>query len=180
MKVLARSGWWGFKVESVLREAALSTRSFYRHFDKKNDLLLAVLECEMECVAANLARATLNADTPADKVHAYLVATIDMAYDPQRAKQSALFACHWREMLSEYPEELRRFQQWLIAPLEDAIRSGTVSGDFYCEDAGADAKAVFSLVAGMAADEATLKNATPRNEFERTVLPFVRRAIGLG
>src|ERR1700758_1615923 len=28
MEVLQRSGWWGFKVESVLRQAGLSTRSF--------------------------------------------------------------------------------------------------------------------------------------------------------
>ena len=47
-QVLERSGWWGFKVESVLRQAGLSTRSFYRHFEKKSDLLVALLEMEFE------------------------------------------------------------------------------------------------------------------------------------
>lgn len=179
MKVLARSGWWGFKVESVLREAALSTRSFYRHFERKSDLLLSLLEREMGGAAENLRRVTLAGATPTEQVHAYLAATIDMAYHPRISKQSALFACHWREMLGEYPDELCKFQQRMIAPLESALQAGVVAGHFRSEDPSADAKAIFCLVAGMVADEATLKRATPRAELENVVMPFVRRAIGL-
>ena len=64
MEVLKRSGWWGFKVESVLRQAGLSTRSFYRHFEKKSDLLLALLEFELGGAAIKLNRVTAAADSP--------------------------------------------------------------------------------------------------------------------
>jgi AcrR family transcriptional regulator len=179
MEVLERSGWWGFKVESVLRQANLSTRSFYRHFDKKSDLLLALLEVELGGAAISLQRSTAAAETPSDKVRAYLTATIDMAYRADLAKPSSLFASHWRELLPEYPDAIDRCTERLIAPLVAAITEGRARGEFQSEDPVADARAIFFLVAGMTADQATLGGATPREELEHIVVPFISRAIGL-
>ena len=78
-QVLVRSGWWGFKVESVLKQAQLSTRSFYRHFEKKSDLLLALLESELGGAARHLRRVSATGDTPTNRVHAYISAVVDMA-----------------------------------------------------------------------------------------------------
>ena len=179
MQVLERSGWWGFKVESVLRQANLSTRSFYRHFEKKNDLLLALLEVELGRAAIALRKRTAAADSPADKVRAYIAATIDMAYREDLVKPSSLFASHWRELLPEYPEAINRCTERLIAPLAEAIEAGTAGSDFTSSDPLADARAIFYLVAGITADQATLGGATPREEIEHMVLPFIGRAIGL-
>jgi AcrR family transcriptional regulator len=179
MDVLERTGWWGFKVESVLRQANLSTRSFYRHFDKKSDLLLALLEVELGGAAVSLRRSTAAAETPSDKVRAYLAATIDMAYRADLAKPSSLFASHWRVLLPEYPDAIDRCTERLIAPLVEAITEGRARGEFLSEDPVAEARAVFFLVAGMTADQATLGGVTPREELEHIVLPFVTRAIGL-
>lgn len=179
MEVLQRSGWWGFKVESVLRQAGLSTRSFYRHFDKKSDLLLALLEFELGGAAVGLRRATAAADTPSDKVRAYVSATIDMAYLAELAKPSSLFASHWRELLPEYPEAIDRCIERMMAPLVEAIQAGHAAGEFHSEDAIADARAIFYLVAGMTADQATLGGLTPREDLEHIIVPFIGRAIGL-
>jgi AcrR family transcriptional regulator len=179
MQVLQRSGWWGFKVESVLRQANLSTRSFYRHFEKKSDLLLALLEFELGGAAIALRRVTEAADTPSDKVRAYVGATIDMAYREDLAKPSSLFASHWRELLPEYPEALERISDRMMAPLADAISEGKDRGEFHTDDPIADARAVYFLVAGITADQASLGGATPREEIEHIIIPFVTRAIGL-
>ena len=179
MQVLERSGWWGFKVESVLKQANLSTRSFYRHFEKKTDLLLALLEVELNGAAVALGKRTAAADSPADKVRTYIAATIDMAYREDLVKPSSLFASHWRELLPEYPEAINRCTERLIAPLAGAIEAGVANGDFTSADALADARAIFYLVAGITADQATLGGATPREEIEHMVLPFIGRAIGL-
>ncbi len=179
MQVLERSGWWGFKVESVLRQANLSTRSFYRHFEKKTDLLLALLEMELTRAAVGVRKRTAAANSPADKVRAYIAATIDMAYREDLVKPSSLFASHWRELLPEYPEEINRCTERLIAPLAEAIEAGVAGGDFTSADPVADARAIFYLVAGITADQATLGGATPREEIEHMVLPFIGRAIGL-
>lgn len=179
MEVLQRSGWWGFKVESVLRQAGLSTRSFYRHFEKKSDLLLALLDHELGGAAINLRRVTTAADTPSDKIRAYMAATIDMAYREDLAKPSSLFASHWRELLPEYPDELEHCNQRMIAPLVDAIREGKARGEFQSDDPDADARAIFYLVAAITADQAAAGGATPREEIERVVIPFISRAIGM-
>lgn len=178
-QVLERSGWWGFKVESVLRQANLSTRSFYRHFEKKSDLLLALLEVELGGAVVALRKRTAAADAPADKVRAYIAATIDMAYREDLVKPSSLLASHWRELLPEYPEAINRCTERLIAPLAEAIEAGVAGGDFNSADPLADARAIFYLVAGITADQATLGGATPREEIEHMVLPFIGRAIGL-
>ncbi|MGV0793495.1 TetR/AcrR family transcriptional regulator [Mycolicibacterium sp. XJ1819] len=179
MAVLQRSGWWGFKVESVLRQAGLSTRSFYRHFDKKSDLLLALLEYELGGAAINLRRVTDAAATPSDKVRAFISATMDMAYRAELAKPSSLFASHWRQLLPEYPDAIEACVQQMMTPLVEAIQQGAASGEFHSEDPMADARAIFYLVSAMTADEATLGGATPREDLEHIVLPFITRAIGL-
>lgn len=179
MEVLQRSGWWGFKVESVLRQARLSTRSFYRHFEKKTDLLLALLEHELGGAAVSLGRKTAAGPTPSDRVRAYITATIDMAYHEELAKPSSLFASHWRELLPEYPDEIDRCTERMIAPLVEAIVDGKASGELRSEDPVADARAIFYLVSSVTADQATLGGATPREDVEHMILPFISRAIGL-
>ncbi|MEB3071712.1 TetR family transcriptional regulator [Mycolicibacter sp. MYC017] len=179
MQVLQRSGWWGFKVESVLRQAGLSTRSFYRHFEKKTDLLLALLEHELGGAAISLQRVIAAADTPSEKVRAYVRATIDMAYREDLAKPSSLFASHWRDLLPEYPEAIDRCIERMMSPLVAAITEGQARGEFHSDDPVADAKAIFFLVSGMTADQAVSRVSTPREEFEHIVMPFITRAIGL-
>ena len=178
-EVRHRRGWWGFKVESVLRQAGLSTRSFYRHFEKKSDLLLALLELELGGAAVHLQRVTSAASTPSGKVRAHVAATIDMAYRADLAKPSSLFASHWRELLPEYPEAIDRCTDRLILPLMEAIREGQARGEFQSDDPSADARAIFYLVAGMTADQAARGDQTPRADFEHIVLPFISRALGM-
>ncbi|MFO7162004.1 MULTISPECIES: TetR/AcrR family transcriptional regulator [Mycolicibacterium] len=179
MAVLQRSGWWGFKVESVLRQAGLSTRSFYRHFEKKNDLLLALLERELGGAAIKLRRVTEAAHNPSDKVRAYVSAVIDMAYHADLVKPSSLFASHWRELLPEYPLAIDRCTQRMLAPLIEAIKEGKARGEFCSDDPVADAWAIFYLSAGPTADQAARGGTMPREELEHIVLPFITRAIGL-
>lgn len=178
-QVLSRSGWWGFKVESVLKQAQLSTRSFYRHFEKKSDLLLALLESELGGAARHLQRVTATGDTPANRVHAYIAAVVDMAYREELAKPSSLFASHWRELLPEYPDEIDRCTREMFAPLVEAIRDGAASGEFTSVDPDADARAIFHLVSTLTADQATLGGSTPRADLEHIVLPFISRALGM-
>jgi AcrR family transcriptional regulator len=179
-QVLDRSGWWGFKVESVLKQAQLSTRSFYRHFEKKTDLVLALLELELGGAAVHLRRVTATDADPADRVRAFIGATIDMAYREDLAKPSSLFAAHWRELLPEYPDAINDCINLMIAPLVDAIRDGVAAGVFTTPDPDADAWAVFYLVASMTADQAALGGSTPRAEVEHILLPFIARALGVG
>lgn len=178
-EVLERSGWWGFKVESVLRQAHLSTRSFYRHFEKKTDLLAALMEMELGGAAVKLRRLGAMGASYTERIDNYIGGLIDMAYEAELSRPSSLFASHWREMLPEYGEAIDRCVQQMLQPLIDVIVEGGQSGELMSPDPIADAKAVFYLVASMTADQAVIGGAIPRAELERCTIPFVHRAIGL-
>jgi AcrR family transcriptional regulator len=178
-QVLERSGWWGFKVESVLRQAQLSTRSFYRHFEKKSDLLAALMEVELGGAAVKLRRVTAAGATCRERIDNYMAALIDMAYETELSKPSSLFASHWREMLPEYGDAIDRRVQQMMQPVVDAITDGVREGVLRSPDPETDARAIFYLVSSMTADQAVMGGVVPREELERCARPFVHRALGL-
>lgn len=178
-QVLERSGWWGFKVEGVLRQAQLSTRSFYRHFEKKSDLLAALMEMELGGAAVKLTRVTAAGTTCTERIDNYIGALIDMAYEAELARPSSLFASHWREMLPEYGDAIDRCVQRMMQPLTDVITEGARDGVLTSTDPESDARATFYLVSSMTADQAVSGGVVPREELEQCAIPFVHRALGL-
>jgi AcrR family transcriptional regulator len=161
-----------------LREAGLSTRSFYRHFQKKQDLLMAVLDTELDQAAQWLRTITTTQDTPPHRVRRYLDATLDMAYSAKLNKPSSLFAQHWRELLVDYPDQMKRARVRMIEPLQDVIEAGVATGDFPDARPYEDSVAIFMLIAGISADAAMVPGSQPREKLERIVYPFCERALG--
>ncbi len=176
-QVLARGGWWGFKLGSVLRQARLSTRSFYRHFDGKDDLLSALLEGELLAIAEYLRMLGDNVPAPVERVWLYVDALIDLSFDQRIIKPASLFAVHWRKLLPEHTEVVERCTQALTAPLADALDEGHRSGALVCPDPAAEARAVFFLISSTVFDRPTVAGQDSRALAERTVVPFVARAL---
>ena len=178
-QVLARGGWWGFKLESVLRQARLSTRSFYRHFDGKDDLLSALLEGELLAIADYLRLLGDNVCSPVERVWLYVGALIDLSFDQRIIKPASLLAVHWRKLLPEHTGVVERCTQALTAPLADALDEGRRAGALVCSDPAAEAKAIFFLISSTVFDRPNVTGQDPRALAERTVLPFVARALRL-
>jgi AcrR family transcriptional regulator len=178
-RVLARSGWWGFKVESVLKEARLSTRSFYRHFEGKNDLLAALLEQDLLAVADFVASGIADDAPPTDRVRAYIDGLTGWAFNPHFAKPAVLFASHWREFRPAYPGIIERCIDALTAPLVDALEEGRHSSTITSSDPHADARAVFFLIGSALFDSPRRDDQSARQELDRVVMPFIHRSLGL-
>jgi AcrR family transcriptional regulator len=178
-QVLDRSGWWGLKVESVLRQAGLSTRSFYRHFDGKSELLAALLEQELMSIADQLHQeydVTLLAE---DRVWRWVDTLIDLAYDRKFAKPASLLATLWRELLPQYPEVIDRCLDALTAPLAHALNEGKTHGTIAVSDAAADARAAFYLIGAAMFDHPPVDEGDVRADVERVVIPFIGRSFKL-
>jgi AcrR family transcriptional regulator len=94
-RVLERGGWWGLKVDSVLREAQLSTRCFYRHFSSKNELLLALMEDEVRRAMERMERTIARQEDPASQVQAWVEAVIGFAHSDRTAPRTRMFVAHW-------------------------------------------------------------------------------------
>ena len=176
--VLSRSGWWGFKVESVLREAKLSTRSFYRHFDSKSELLLAVLETEMKLAAARLRKAAHVDGGPLDRLDSWVEATLAMAYSHELARPANLFAEHWRELLAEYPERMHSVVELMVGTVIPIIECGRAEGRWPEARPAEDGLCVFYLVSGITADIAVAHGTGASHDDTRKMLmSFIERAL---
>ena len=85
---MERNGYTDAAVADILREANLSTRSFYRHFESKDQLLCALYRREADAAAARL---NAKVDAAADP-RAALDAWIDeiLSFGHHRAKAARL------------------------------------------------------------------------------------------
>lgn len=175
--VLGRSGWWGFKVESVLREARLSTRSFYRHFQSKAELLLAVLETEMELTAVRLARAASVEGDARAQLDSWVEETLAMAYRRDLAVRAPLFAEHWRELLAEFPDRMHAVVSRMIATLVPVLQRGHDDGIWPNTVPDEDGLCVFYLVSGLTADIAVGRGMYPHDTTKTTLMAFIERAL---
>src|SRR5271170_3505772 len=70
--VMERNGYVDAAVADILREADMSTRSFYRHFESKDQLLCALYRREAEAAAGRLNAKVDAATTPRAALHAWI------------------------------------------------------------------------------------------------------------
>src|SRR4051812_14273721 len=88
--VMQRSGTPDVTVADILREAGMSTRSFYRHFGSKDDLLLAMYRREAEAASARLQAAVDAATSPKAALEAWIDAILAIGFSRRRAARAAL------------------------------------------------------------------------------------------
>lgn len=176
-RVLQRSGWWGLKVDSVLREAQLSTRCFYRHFSSKNELLLALLEDEVGRAVERLDRTIAQHEDAVSKLKAWVGAVVGFAYGDKTAPRTRMFVAQWREIESEFPEDTARCLQIFLRPLVDIVRQGRDEGVFPGADPESAALAIYYLSSGATTD--AHGGGWPSHELEQDVVTtFALRALG--
>src|SRR5438128_323501 len=103
--VLVRHGYDGLRVDEVLAEAGLSTRAFYRHFQGKSELFLALFDEETARAAERLRVIVDAAVGPEAKVRAWVEAVLDLAYDARLGRRTGMFAAEGPRLAREFPED---------------------------------------------------------------------------
>ncbi|BBZ74770.1 hypothetical protein MANY_01070 [Mycolicibacterium anyangense] len=177
--VLARNGWWGFKVSGVLRQAHMSTRSFYRQFETKDDLLAALLERDLLRMAGVIESLIDPAAPIPDRIWQYVGALISWGLDDEFAKPAALFASSYRGLLPQHPGLVERCLGALTAPLAEILAEGTRQGLLTSGDPNADARIVLSLVGVALFDSPATEPDDIRARFHQSVAPFIARSLGI-
>jgi AcrR family transcriptional regulator len=150
--VLARRGYAALRVDDVLAGARLSTRAFYRHFRGKSELFLALFDREMLRADERLRAKVAAARGPEAAVRAWIAATLALAFDPRLARRTRLFVVERQVVATEFPDEVARCVQLLLAPLAEAIAAGREAGVFPGADPEDDALAIHHLCAGLTTD----------------------------
>ncbi len=152
IKVIARRGVRGLRVEQVASEAKVAVSLLYYYFDNRNGLVRATLEHANERAAATVRTTERAAVTGREKAEGSLLAELD---DGDHVRDTSVV---WGEVLAsavfepELRDQLRAASQtWsdLVAEaIEEGIRDGSIRGDV---DAKACAERLTALVDGLSA-----------------------------
>ncbi|MCU1600471.1 MAG: betI 17 [Frankiales bacterium] len=120
-RLLTTRGLRDLKVESVLREAGLSTRAFYRHFGNKHDLVRALIEQSSHDVAERT-RAALEANPdPVAALHDWVVVMLDSG-SSERPSLDAALIWHSLEARRLYSDGIEQAVALVLEPLVLALR----------------------------------------------------------
>jgi AcrR family transcriptional regulator len=177
--VMARNGYADAAVADILREADLSTRSFYRHFESKDQLLCALFRREAEAAAARLNAKVGAAGDPRAALDAWIDEILSFGQHRVKAARVMVLGSPGAMKAEGYAEEMRHASQLLMAPLESLLAAGAADGSFPLTDPAADAPLVQSVVWAAAGLNPTRDKPATRAEASRHVRAFCERALGV-
>ena len=177
LAVMERNGYVDAAVADILREADLSTRSFYRHFESKDQLLCALYRREAEAAVARLQEKVDAAADPRAALDAWIDEILSFGHHRAKAARVAVLGSAGAMRAEGYAAETRRAAALLMAPLQALLAEGVADGSFPLADPVADAALVQSVVWAAAGLNPT-REKLPRAEASRQVRSFCERALG--
>jgi AcrR family transcriptional regulator len=178
LAVMERNGYLDAAVADILREADLSTRSFYRHFESKDQLLCALYRREAEAAAARLHAKVEAAPSPRAALDAWIDEILSFGHHRTKAARVAVLGSPGAMRAEGYAEETRHALALLMAPLEALLSAGAADGSFPLADPSADAPLVQSVVWAAAGLNPTREKHS-RADVARQVRSFCERALGV-
>lgn len=177
--VLIRGSRCELKVRNVCRQASVSTHSFYRHFNGKDELMIAVLEREVNVLAAWLRAETEKGTTPGQRVWNFVRAEIERAVDLRSDTGVLVDRLNWRAVMNRRPDVYERCLSALTAPLAAALADGHAAGELRSPDPVKDARFITHMIRGNALDAPDRGRRNLRDDVENSVVWLISRAIGL-
>lgn len=177
-RVLRDHGDTGLTIADVLAEAGVSTRSFYRHFASKDELLCAMFNRDAERSAARLDSRLASATSPLQAVQLWIDGIFGFKVG-QRAERLNVLGSLTISRAEGAAAVIERSQTLLIAPLATAIAAGAADGTFTTTQPAADAEMVAAVVFHGAGLVSPHLGTTPHPTARDEVLSFCLRALGV-
>jgi AcrR family transcriptional regulator len=178
LEVLRRNSGQEATVADILEEASLSTRAFYRHFETKEEVILALYKRDAESFSAHLWRRIDAASNPDEALAVWVHEILGLAYDRRRAERvSALQSAMVTRVVSGTREQ-QLGTDLLEEPLRSLLQDGLAEGSFPHARPELDCRTIRAITweAVAWARNRTLK--LSRREAADHVLRFSRAALG--
>jgi AcrR family transcriptional regulator len=176
---MQRNGYADVAVADILAEAGMSTRSFYRHFGSKDQLLCALYRHESEQVAERLTARVAGAAGPLAALDTWIEEIMSLGYNQAKAARVAVLGSPGAMRAEGYADESRRSMKLLLAPLEAVLADGLRDGTFPLADPASDAPLVQSVVWAAAGLNPLREPSRARAEAFGAVQAFCLRALGV-
>ena len=176
--VMARNDYQDVAVADILAEAGISTRSFYRHFGSKDELLRVLYRREAEAAAARLVERVAGAGPPRAGLEAWIDEILSFGRHRGKARRAAVLGSAGAMRAEGYAEEVAHAARLLTVPLEEVLAAGRADGTFPLADPEFDATQIQTL-ALWASGLNPFVEARPATAATRAaVLDFCLRALG--
>ena len=179
LTVMGRNGYANAAVADILREADLSTRSFYRHFESKDELLCALYRREAEGAAERLNAKVDAAGSPRAALYAWIDEILSFGHHRAKAARVSVLGSPAAMRAEGYAAETRHAAKLLMAPLEALLSAGAADGTFALTDPAADAPLVQSVAWAAAGLSSFGRKPATRADALRQVRSFCERALGV-
>jgi AcrR family transcriptional regulator len=165
-------------VAAILQRAGVSTRAFYRHFESKDELFLAMLREETDALAERLDR--ICADVPGgpvDQVRAWISGMFGLMHDDRTRMHFTVIDSDEVRAAKGYRETREQAHADRERSLVQILRRGRDDGSFPLTDPEEDAIAISAVISRVLIsqhfwDEEGVQRAQNR------VLDFALRALG--
>jgi len=165
-------------VAAILQRAGVSTRAFYRHFESKDELFLALLRQEGDALADRLDRIVEAAPgDPVDQLKAWIGGMFSWMHDEELRMHLTVIDSDEVRAAKGYRETRERAHVDRERSLVEIIRRGRADGSFPLADPERDAVGISAVISR------EMANQSPGNEvrLQRSldwVLAFALRALG--
>lgn len=165
-------------VAAILHRAGVSTRAFYRHFESKDELFLAMLRQESDALTGRLDQIVDEVPgSPVDQLEAWIGEMFGVIHDAEVRMHLTVIDSDEVRAAKGYRETRERLHADRERSLIEILRRGLQDGSFPMTDPEHDAAAISAVVTrGMTVppplDEHVLGQAQAR------VLDFALRALG--
>ena len=144
VQVLARDGIEDVTVASLLREAGLGTRAFYRHFSSKDDFLVATWLRQTQSSVEQLEDRLARTRRPGRAIEVWIDDFLDRLYAEDGSPHVEAL---WRNgfwLRNAYPTEYLSIVRLQIDALRRILIAGHETGEFPATDPTMDASTILA------------------------------------
>ncbi len=176
MEEIVASGSVEPRVADIVRRAGLSNKAFYRHFQSKDELLLAILEENLHARVRDFDDRLAKADSAVERARLWVWAVIETALDPQLSATIRPILVYQARLTETLGEQLYSHRDHLRRPLIEALEEGLANGELPGIDPERDAVCLQYLALGWM-HGAVLERRTPSREEAEHVVEFALRGL---
>lgn len=165
------------RVSEIVAEAGLSNQAFYRHFRSKDELLLAILDDGLRQLVSYLEHQMAKETSGLAQVRRWTEGILAQAVDPGAAEATRGVMLNATRLGELFPEEFRRTEELIEAPVRAAIEAAVEQGELETADPDRDARAAYRLVMGTMQSDLT-NGRRPSEADVDHVVAFVIGGVG--
>lgn len=146
-ELLHETSGWDFTVKQVSERAGVALQTLYRHFETKDDLLLAVLEESHAVGAEAMAKVAEGVDDPLERVRALVTARLTLIKSSKDVRRNGATVREHARLAQIFPAEVEASRALQVGLIVSALEAAQDAGVLHPVDPELDAKLVLHLAA---------------------------------